>query len=128
MALQKLRNLKESIGELAIMAKGCLTTFWFWVPPLFAVYMYLQLWMMFFVHPLTLAIFPTILFVYALLQEDKRIRAMYGLDNVKKKKATDPLGSAPHELKGFKWDVEKALNRYEETLKDKAAKEKEDDN
>jgi hypothetical protein len=125
MNMQKLRNLEETIWELAVLAKACLTTFWFWVPPLFAIYMYLQLWMMFFVHPLTLAILPTILFVYAIIEENKRTRAMYGLDIVKKKTATDPLGSIPREVKGFRWDVEKALESYEKTLKDEAAKKKE---
>jgi hypothetical protein len=123
-ALQKLHSIKETIIELATVAKACLTTFWFWVPPIFAVYMWLQLWLMFFVHPLTLIIVPAILLIYSLVQEDKRIKAMYGMQNAKKKKALDPLGSAPQELTGYKWDVEKALEDYEKTLKSKKEKQK----
>lgn len=128
MALQKLRNLKETIIELATVAKACLTTFWFWVPPIFALYMWLQLWLMFFVHPLTLIIVPAILLVYSLVQEDKRIKAMYGLQSVKKKNALDPFGASPQELAGYKWDVEKALENYEKTLKKDKEKEKEKEN
>ena len=125
MALQKLRSLKETIIELSTVAKACLTTFWFWVPPIFAVYMWLQLWLMFFVHPLTLIIVPGILLVYSLVNEDKRVKAMYGLQSVKKKNGLDPLGAPPREIAGFKWDVEKALENYEKTLKKKPEKEEE---
>lgn len=128
MTLQKLHNLKEDIVELATLAKACLTTFWFWIPPLFAAYMYFQLWMMFFIHPLTLAILPSIILIYALVEEDKRVKAMYGLDSAKKKSALDPLGSVPREIKGFRWDVEKAMEKYKETLKEGLEKEKEEEN
>jgi len=65
---------------MILIAKTCLTSFWFWVPVLFAVYMWVQLWIMFYVHPLALAIVPSILIVYALIQEDRRFKAQYGLD------------------------------------------------
>lgn len=128
MALQKLRSLKETIIELATVAKACLTTFWFWIPPIFAVYMWLQLWLMFFVHPLTLIIVPAILLIYSLISEDKRVKAMYGLESAKKKNALDPFGATPQKITGFKWDVEKALENYEKTLKEKKDKKKEKEN
>jgi len=122
--LRRLQKLKETIVELTVLSKAVLETFWFWVPPLFAAYIFLQLWLVFFVHPLTLAILPSILAVYALIQEDKRVRAMYGLESAKKKSAADPFGAAPKELKGFEWDVEKALQNYETTLEGKSEKKK----
>lgn len=66
--------------ELILIAKTCLTSFWFWVPVLFAAYMWAQLGIMFYIHPLALAIVPSILIVYALIQEDRRFKAQYGLD------------------------------------------------
>jgi hypothetical protein len=123
MAFQRLHEAKETIIELAVLAKMCLTTFWFWVPPLFAAYMYLQLWMIFFIHPLTLVILPAVLLIYSFVQENKRARAMYGLNIVKRKAAMDPLGDTPHEFGGFRWEVEKALDNYEKTLQDKAKEE-----
>ena len=123
--MQRLQDLKQTIIELAVLTKMCLTTFWFWVPPLFAAYMYLQLWMIFFIHPLTLMILPAILLVYSVVQENKRAKAMYGLDVVKRKSAKDPLGEGPHEFGGFRWEIEKALDNYEKTLQDKAKEDKE---
>jgi len=123
--LQRLQDLWQNLVELAVLTKMCLTTFWFWVPPLFAAYMYLQLWMIFFVHPLTLIILPAVLLVYGMAQENKRTRAMYGLEIVKKKSSTDPLGERPHEFGGFKWEVEKALDNYEKTVKEKVKEESE---
>ncbi|MEM2292733.1 MAG: hypothetical protein QXT26_06935 [Thermoproteota archaeon] len=116
-ALEKLSNLKESIKDAVSIVKVCLTTLWFWVPVLFALYMILQLWIMFFIHPLALLIVPTILVIYLLIQEDKRLRAMYGLDKAKKKRASDPLFTTPGEFYGYQWDLEKALENYEKTLK-----------
>ncbi|MEM2352465.1 MAG: hypothetical protein QXT26_08675 [Thermoproteota archaeon] len=117
-ALQKLRNLKDLIKDAASIIKICLTTFWFWVPVLFALYMILQLWIMFFIHPLALLIVPTILVIYLIIQEDRRFRAMYGLDKAKKKRASDPLFTTPGEFYGYQWDLEKALENYEKTIKE----------
>jgi len=65
---------------MILIAKDCLTNFWFWVPVLFAAYMWAQLGIMFYIHPLALAILPSILIVYALIQEDRRFKAQHGLD------------------------------------------------
>ncbi len=125
MGLQKLRNLKDSIKDAAGIIKICLTTFWFWVPVLFALYMILQLWIMFFIHPLALLIVPTILVIYLIIQEDKRFKAMYGLDKTKKKSSSDPLFTTPREYYGYQWDLEKALENYEKTLKETRKQESE---
>jgi hypothetical protein len=124
--LQKLGRSIKAIKELVVLSRDILTTFWFWVPPLFATYIFVQLWLMFFISPLTLVILPSILAVYALVQEDKRVKAMYGLGSIKKKSAKDPLGAVPQELEGFKWDVEKAIAKYEDILKDESEENKTD--
>lgn len=125
----KLKNIKESIKEIFHIIKVCFTTIWFWVPALFALYMILQLWIMFFIHPLALLIVPTILIIYLIIQEDKRFKAMYGLETAKKKKASDPMFSRPTEVSGYQWDVEKAVENYQKTLKKTLAKkEKEEKN
>lgn len=77
--LGRLTDFKDSIVEMTFIVKACLTTFWFWIPVLFAAYMWVQLWIMFFIHPLALAIVPSILIAYALIQEDRRFKAQYGL-------------------------------------------------
>jgi len=123
--LKKLHNLKESIKDVAGIVKVCLKTFWFWVPVLFALYMILQLWIMFFINPLALLIVPIILVIYLIIQEDKRFKAMYGLEKAKKKGSSDPLFTTPKEYYGYLWDLEKALENYERTLKENSAKNKE---
>lgn len=65
---------------MMLTVKTCLTSFWFWVPVIFAAYMWAQLAIMFYIHPLALAIVPSILIVYALIKEDRRVKAQYGLD------------------------------------------------
>jgi len=119
---QKLKNIKESIKETLHIIKVCFTTIWFWIPALLALYMILQLWIMFFIHPLALLIVPTILIIYLIIQEDKRLKAMYGLETAKKKKASDPMFSGPTEISGYQWDVEKAVENYQKTLKKASAK------
>jgi hypothetical protein len=69
----------ESLMEILFITKVCLTTFWFWLPILYAIYLFFQIWMFFFLHPLTIFILPTILLVYSILQEEKRFKARYGV-------------------------------------------------
>lgn len=116
------QTFKESLLEALLIVKACLTSFWFWLPTIFAGYMFLQLWMMFYIHPLTLAILPIILSIYLALEEDRRIRAQYDLDHAKQFSASDPLGARPHDLGGFRWNVEKAVDEYRRLLKNKRKK------
>lgn len=83
MLLGRITDLKDSVIEAVLLVKTCLTTFWFWVPVLFAAYMWAQLAIMFYIHPLALVIVPSVLIVYALVQEERRVRAQYGLDRKK---------------------------------------------
>jgi hypothetical protein len=117
--LGRLQELIRDLKEIAVISKACLSTFWFWLPPLFAAYFFIQLWLIFFVHPLTILILPVVLSLYSLLIEDRRIRARYGLGEIKEKKALDPLGSSPKKLTGYKWELEKAVEAYEKLLSKK---------
>lgn len=116
------QTLKESILETLLIIKACLTSFWFWLPTIFAGYMFLQLWMFFYIHPLTLAILPIILAIYSILEEEKRVKSQYDLDNIKKISASDPIGSHPRNLKGSDWNAEKIVEEYKRLLRDKKKK------
>ena len=117
-ALKWLRNLADSAIEILAIVKACLTTFWFWVPVLFSVSFYLNLLLMFAIHPLVILALPIVLVVFAMIQEEKRVKAQYGLDEVRVLKASHGLGEGPvYERKT--WDVEKAVKDYEESLKKK---------
>lgn len=76
------KSVKEEIQEVLLIIKACFTTFWFWLPALFASYLYLQIWMIFSIHPLTIFILPTILTVYLTYEREKRIKMMYKVNNV----------------------------------------------
>jgi len=54
--LGRIANFKDSLVEAILLVKTCLTTFWFWVPVIFAAYMWAQLGIMFYIHPLALVI------------------------------------------------------------------------
>lgn len=122
--MSKLQEFKESFIEILIITKVCLTTFWFWLPPLFAAYIYFQLWLVFFVHPLTILIMPVVLAVFAMIWEEKSVKDQYGLDKIKLLSASDPLGANP-EWKKVRWDVEKAIKEYKETLRNAEEKKEE---
>lgn len=109
--MNRLREFKEAFLEVLLVIKVCLTSFWFWLPPLFAAYMYFQFWIIFFIHPLTVLIVPVVFAVFAMILRERRIKAQYGLDKVKLLRASDPLGASPT-WKKVRWDVEKAINEY----------------
>jgi len=92
-----------------MVSKTCLTTFWFWVPVLFSAYMWAQLAIMFYIHPLALAIVPSILIIYAFIQEDRRFKAQYGLD---RKKIIDTGKKLLSEV-----DMRKLVSEYNVMLK-----------
>lgn len=82
--------------------------------------------MVFFVHPLTILIVPVVLAIFAMIWEEKRVKAQYGLDKIKLLSASDPLGASPA-WKKVRWDVEKAIREYRESLgKAKEKKEEEE--
>lgn len=115
--MRHIANFKDSIVEAMLIVKACLSTFWFWVPVLFSAYMWVQLWIMFYIHPLTLAIVPSFLIIYALIQEDKRINAQYKLSG---KQSTDTGKKLLSEV-----DIRKLVSEYNDMLKnDKKTQDK----
>lgn len=51
-----------------------------------------------------------------MIQEEKRVKAQYGLDEILVLKASHGLGEGPL-LERKTWDVEKAIKEYQKTLK-----------
>ena len=119
-----LKGLEEEIIDILAIIKACLTSVWFWIPVIYAIYFYMQIWLIFCVHPLTLLILPSILTVYLIMKEEERVKRYLKLNNVNVRylSASHPLGSGP-EVKPFKWEVEKIIKEYEEILKKKSEDE-----
>ena len=68
------QSFKESLKEILVVIKVCLTSFWFWLPPLFAIFLFIEIYFLF-VNPLLFIIGPTIIVIYALMWEEKRLKA-----------------------------------------------------
>ena len=119
-------ELKDSFLEIFYLMTAIFTTIWFWIPVLFSALLYFQLWMMFFIHPVTVLVVPIILVVYMVIDEERRVRAQYGLDQ-KKRKWGFHLFSLEQNEKGFKWDQEKAIEQFEQIIKKKQQKDREKD-
>jgi len=124
--VERTLKLKESLLEILYLTKSCLTTFWFWLPVLFAGYFFLQIWMMFCIHPLTILILPAVLCAYGIRQEQKQIEAQHGLVKTKVLKASHALGMGPQPLSLHKWEIEKIVEEYTHFLKKKRKKQKQE--
>ncbi|MGQ9566396.1 MAG: hypothetical protein ACUVT5_07675 [Candidatus Bathyarchaeales archaeon] len=98
-----LRDFIEFIKEAFWITKVCFTSFWFWLPVLFATYIIFQMYLAVAVHPVTLLILPAALIIYMIIWEDKRIAAQYGL----KKKGTQPQTQG-----AIVWNVDKSVDEY----------------
>ena len=114
----KFRDFKDSCNEVLWITKNTLNTFWFWFPIIYMAYVLLQLWMMVFISPLTLAIVPIVLIVYGVRLENQRTKRRYSLDKAKRLSASQVLGASPEPIGEFEWKVEKAVEQYERLLKD----------
>lgn len=119
-----IREFKDSFLEVLWIVKCCLTTFWFWLPILYMAYFFLQLWMVFFIHPLTVLILPAILCIYGIRQEEKRIKAKYGLTKTKRLPVSHALGPGPEPMRKIEWEVDRAVDEYERLLKENKKTEK----
>jgi len=111
-----LADFKNTVVEVVWIARNTLSTFWFWLPIIYFAYILVQLWLMFFVHWLTLAILPVTLIIYGVRREEKRVKLRYGLDK-KRFKAGNAMGSPPEPVDQETWQVERAVEQYEELLK-----------
>lgn len=114
--------MKESLLEILYLTKCCLKTFWFWVPILYAVYLFVQLWMIFFIHPLTILILPAVLIIYGTRQEQKSMEAQQGILKTKLLKPSHGLGVGPQPIPDYRQEIEKAVEEYTRFLKKKRNK------
>lgn len=117
------QSLKDSILEMWAIVKACLTSFWFWVPPLFAIYIYLQLFLML-INPLLLIVGPAILIALGLWWEDKRAKAKYGVKDVRVLYASDPLFTPPQKAR-TRDEVDRLVEEYHNLLKKRKRKKDE---
>jgi hypothetical protein len=73
------------------------------------------------VNPLLLIIAPSIMVAYALVWEEKRAKAQYGLKEFRVIKSSDPMFSTPREV-AQDLNVEEAVKEYTDMLKHKPKK------
>lgn len=99
---------------MLLLTKAILTSFWFWLPIIFAAYMFFQLYLMC-IHPLLLLIGPAVITIYALLWEEKRVKAKYGIKDVRVLRASEPMFSLPRPLTR-KENVESLVEEYKALL------------
>jgi hypothetical protein len=115
-ALGKIEDYKNGFVEVLWIAKNTLSTFWFWFPIVYMLYVFVQLWLMFYVSPLTLVILPITVIIYGIRLEEKRTKLRYGLGN-KRLKAVNAMGTPPEPVEQKQWEVERSVEQYKEMLK-----------
>jgi len=119
---QEKTSWKEEIYDFFYLVKTCLASFWFWLPILFTILIYTQILIFIFLHPLLLLVAPTMISIYAIIQEKKRLKVQFRVEDRKILLASDPLGSRPH-ASNSKLDIEEAVEEYARFLKEKNKKE-----
>lgn len=82
----------------------------------------MQIWLMFWVHPLTILVLPIVLLIYAITQEEKKAKTFYELNGIKYLSASHAIGEGP-EAKMFNWEIEEYVKEYEKLLKKKQEQE-----
>ena len=125
MAENPKQSMKEDLYEMLLLTKAILTSFWFWLPVIFAAYMYFQLYLMC-IHPLLLLIGPAVITIYALLWEEKRVKAKYGIKDVRVLRASEPMFSLPRPLTR-KENIESLVEEYKALLEQAEKQKKKDD-
>lgn len=113
--MKRLGAVADSVVEVVSIARTVLATVWFWVPIAYALYFIGQLWLIFYVHPLTAFAAATLLGVYALYLEGKRTASRYSLNVTMRLSATHSFTEGPRSLR--KWEVEQTVEEYESLLK-----------
>lgn len=118
-------DIKDQIVEILWLIKTCLTTVWFWLPTLYAAYFYIQLWMIFNIHPLTILILPAILGAYLTIEEKRRMEAKYQISSSANRTRTLKLcGSEGLQHMSLPWKIQNRIEEYEQKYKkDKTQKE-----
>jgi hypothetical protein len=67
-----------------------------------------------FLHPLTLFILPTIICVYAVIDEEKRAKLQYNLSKTKILNVSNPIRHGPRHISS--WNVEQRVEEYLDVL------------
>jgi hypothetical protein len=115
----RFKGFTDSVREVLWITRSTVSTFWFWLPMIYFVYIIVQLWLVFYVHPLTLAIVPVAMVVYGVRMEEKRIRIRYGLHKTKRLSGTQGIGASPEPVKEAEWKIQQAVDQYTKLLRDK---------
>lgn len=115
---QRIKFFAAEIKEIFTIMKVSLTTFWFWVPVLYAAYFYIQFWMLVYINPLTILILPVIISLYAVYLEEQRLKAKYDFDEMKTLSTSQPSGKNLT-VTQCKWKIEKLMAEYLHFLKKK---------
>lgn len=115
--MKRLRAHVDSLVEVFSIAKTVVATVWFWIPIAYALYFIAQLWLIFYVHPLTAFVAATLLGVYAVYLEGKRATARYSLKKVMFLSVTHSLSEGPKPVDQKEWKVERTVEEYEDLLR-----------
>jgi hypothetical protein len=115
----RLKSFTDTVREVLWITRNTVSTFWFWLPIIYFLYIIVQLWLVFYVHPLTLAIVPIAMVIYGVRMEEKRVRLRYGLQKGKRLSGTYGIGATPEPVRESDWKVEQAVEQYAKLLRDK---------
>ena len=115
--MNRLEGIADSFTEVASIAKTVLSTTWFWVPVAYALYFLVQLWLIFFVHPLTAFVAASLFGFYAVYLEGKRAVARYSLKKTMFLSAGHTFGSGPEPIARHEWEVERTVEEYADLLR-----------
>jgi hypothetical protein len=109
------QSLKDSVLDALAIIKAALTTFWFWVPALFAVFLYVELYLLI-VNPLLLLVGPALITLYALHWEEKRAKAQYGAAGIKIMHSSNPMFATPRKISAEE-EVDELVEGYKRLLR-----------
>jgi hypothetical protein len=115
--MNRLGSIADSFTEIVSIAKTVLSTVWFWVPIVYALYFIVQLWLIFYVHPLTAFAAATLIGVYAIQLEGKRAMARYSLKKTMFLSATHPFSEGPKPVDEQETELERMVEEYEILLR-----------
>lgn len=120
MKATKEESLKDSLLDALAIIKAALTTFWFWVPALFAVFLYVELYLMI-INPLLFLVGPVIIILYALHWEEKRAKAQYGAADVRVMHSSNPMFATPRKISAQE-EVDELVKEYQKLLRKRPEK------
>jgi hypothetical protein len=115
--MNRLGGIADAFAEIVSIAKTVLSTVWFWIPVAYALYFLVQLWLIFFVHPLTVFVAASLLGFYAVYLEGKRAVTRYSLKKTMFLSAAHTFGSGPEPIAPHEWEVERTVEEYADLLK-----------